>query len=83
MSNGNEGDGDGEGKQQSTSNGIANGRQWLAREHQQSDHMTTMVVNNKQGERAVDDDGSNEEGEGGKGDGDGKEGGRRQRGQGQ
>ncbi len=32
VSNGNKGNGDGEGKQQSTSNGINKGRQWLARD---------------------------------------------------
>ncbi len=66
-----------EGEQQSTSNGINKGGQWLAREHQQGNHMTTMVGDNKQRERAVDDDGSNEEGEGGQGNGDGNEGGGR------
>jgi hypothetical protein len=32
-----------EGKQQSTSDGINKGRRWLAREHQQGNHTTTMV----------------------------------------
>ncbi len=32
-----------EGEQQSTSNGINKGRQWLAREHQRGDHTTTTV----------------------------------------
>jgi hypothetical protein len=72
-----------EGKQQSTSNRINKGRQWLVREHRRGDHTTTMVGDDERQERAVDDDGSNEEGEGGKGDGDGNEGGGRQRGQGQ
>ncbi len=60
-----------EGEQQSTSNGIDKGRQWLAREHQRGDHMTTMVSDDKQRERVADDDGSDEEGEGEQGDGDG------------
>ncbi len=45
--------------------------------------MTTMVGDDKQQERAVDDDGSNKEGEGEKSYGDGNEGGRQGRGQGQ
>ncbi len=40
-------------------------------ERQQGDHMTMTVGDNEQRERAVDDKGSNEEGEGGQGDGDG------------
>ncbi len=59
-----------EGKQQSTSDGIDKGGQWLARERQRSDHTTTMVGDNERRERAADDDGSNKEGEGGQGDGD-------------
>jgi hypothetical protein len=82
-SDGNEGDGNGEGKQQSTSNGIDKGGWWLAREHQQGDHMTTTVGKDKRQERAADDDGSNEEGEGEKGHGDSIEGGGRQRKRGQ
>ncbi len=38
--------------------------------------MTTMVGDDEQQERVVDDDGSDKVGEGGKGDGDGNEGGR-------
>jgi hypothetical protein len=38
--------------------------------------MTMMLGNDEQQERAVDDDGSNKEGEGGEGDGDGNEGGK-------
>ena len=68
-----------EGKQQSTSNGIDKGGQWLAREHRRGNHMTTTVGSKRQ-ERAVDDDGSDKEGEGGKGHGVGNEGGGRQRG---
>jgi hypothetical protein len=59
-----------EGEQQSTSNGINKGGRWLARERQRGDHTTTMVGNDKQRERAADDDGSDEEGEGGQGNGD-------------
>jgi hypothetical protein len=59
-----------EGKQQSTSNGIDKGGRWLARERQRGDHTTTTVGNDKQQERAADDNGSNEEGEGGQGNGD-------------
>jgi hypothetical protein len=72
-----------EGKQQSTSNGIDKGRRWLAREHQQGNHTTTMVGVDERRERAADDDSSNKEGKGGKGDGNGNEGGGRQRRQGQ
>jgi hypothetical protein len=54
-----------EGKQQSTSDKINKGGRWLAREHQRGDHMTMAVGNNKQQERAADDDGTDEEGEGG------------------
>jgi hypothetical protein len=83
MSDGNEGGGPAtatramatEGKQQSTSDGIGKGGRWLAREHQQGNHTTATVGDDKQRERAADDDGSNEEGEGGKGDGNGNEGG--------
>ncbi len=54
-----------EGKQQSTSDRIDKGRQWLARECRRGDHTTTTVGDDEQQERAADDDGSNEEGEGG------------------
>ncbi len=64
-----------ENKQQSTSNGINKGGRWLAREHQGGDHTTTTVGNDKQRERAADDNGSNKEGEGGQSDGEGNEGG--------
>ncbi len=74
-SDGDEGDGDGEGKQQSTSNGIDKGGQWLARERRQGDHTITTVGSDERQERAADDDGSDEEGEGGKGRGDSNEGG--------
>ena len=78
-SDGNEGDGRAtatrvmatEGEQQSTSDGINKGGRWLARERQQGDHTTTTMGDNERRERAVDDDGSDEEGEGGQGDGDG------------
>ena len=60
-----------EGKQQSTSNGIDKGGRWLAREHQRGNHTTMTVGDDKRREHAVDDDGSDEEGEGGQGDGDG------------
>jgi hypothetical protein len=46
----------------------------LRREHQQGDHTTTMVGDNKQQEHAADGDGSNKEGKDGKGNGDGNEG---------
>jgi hypothetical protein len=90
-SNGNEGGGRAtvaravaaEGKQQSTSDGINKGGQWLARERQRGNHTTTMVGDNKRQERAADDNGSDEEGEGGQGDGERNEGGGQQRGQGQ
>ncbi len=72
-----------EGKQQSTSDGIDKGGRWLARERQRGDHMTTMVGDDEQRERAVDDDGSDERGKGGQGNGDRNEGGGRQRGRGQ
>ncbi len=36
-----------EGEQQSTSNGIDEGGQWLARERRQGDHTTTTVGNDK------------------------------------
>ncbi len=60
-----------EGKQQSTSDGIDKGGQWLVRERQRGNHTTTTVGNDELRERAADDDGSDEEGEGGQGDGDG------------
>jgi hypothetical protein len=37
-----------EGEQQSTSDGIDKGRRWLAREHRQGNHTTTMVGNDEQ-----------------------------------
>jgi hypothetical protein len=72
-----------EGEQQSTSDGINKGGQWLAREHQRGNLTTMTVGDDERRERAVDDDGSNKEGKGGKGDGDSNEGGGQQRGQGQ
>ncbi len=72
-----------EGEQQLTSDGTNKGGQWLSREHRQGNHMTTMVGDNKQQERAADDDGSDKEGKGGKGDGEGNEVGGGRRGQGQ
>jgi hypothetical protein len=57
-----------EGEQQSTSDGIDKGGRW-----RRGNHMTTMVGDNEQRERAADDDGSVKEGKGGKGDGEGNE----------
>jgi hypothetical protein len=42
-----------EDEQQSTSNGIDKGGQWLAREHQRGDHTTMMVGDDKRQERAL------------------------------
>ncbi len=60
-----------EGKQQSISDGIDKRGRWPARERRRGDHTTTTVGDDERQERAVDDDGSDEEGEGGQGDGDG------------
>ncbi len=59
-----------EGEQQSTSDGINKSGRWLARERQRGDHTTTTMGDDERRERAVDDDGSDKEGEGGQGDGD-------------
>ncbi len=64
-----------EGKQQSTSDGINKGGQWLARERRQGDHTTKTVGDDERREHAADDNGSDEEGKGGQGDGDRNEGG--------
>jgi hypothetical protein len=60
-----------EGKQQSTSDRIDKGGQWLARERQRGDRTATMVGDDERRERAADDDGSDKEGKGGQGNGDG------------